>query len=358
MSRLIGAVGTYTQKEAHVIGKGAGILIYSIGSKRTDWELSAVYSDIVNPSYLCFSPVQPLLYAVSEQSGFGQQPAGRVQVIRIGMSGQSPQLIQSIDSRGDAPCYISVCSQGRYVWVAHYATGNITAYATNAQGELTYLNTLYSEGSGPHPRQVGPHAHYVQPHPQDDTLIYGIDLGSDRLMRYKMENRLRYLDDLMIEKGSGPRHLVWGISGRECYIFNELSGTVSHWFWHGADQEKRGVLSLVSPNDEAEAGAANLAISADGRFIYAALRGRWHEIVVLAVNPNDQSLSIIQRVPAGGLVPRHCTLLPAGSHLVVALQDSDCVALLARDERTGRLSAAETYVAVRSPACSAFYSVS
>ena len=353
MDRSIAFIGTYTQTEGHVDGKGAGILIYEAGPSPNDWRLLSIFSDIINPSYLCISPVNPIIYAVSEQGPDAPEPGSVIKVIKYDEIDFQMVELQSIDALGDAPCYISTSIDGRQVFVANYITGNVVAYDVNDDGTLDSGVAIQASGSGPHPRQEGPHAHFIKPHPYKDE-IYGVDLGTDIVTKYESKKDFLVIDSIKVEAGSGPRHLVWGPNGENVYILSELSGTIEHWLWNHSVAERRSITSLVPQGDTRDPGAADLHISNDGKFLYASLRGGFDEIIVLALDPTTQKPSIVQRLNSGGEAPRNFAVSPDDTYLVVASQNSDKLTIFSRDSITGKLQKKPIPVEVLTPVCVVF----
>ncbi len=69
--------------------------------------------------------------------------------------------------------------------------------------------------------------------------------------------------------------------------------------------------------------AAELVISADGRFLYASNRGSQggkSSIAIFSISPGDGSLSPVGWGDGGGVVafPRHISLTPCDTHLLVS----------------------------------------
>ena len=352
--KTLAFIGTYTQKEGHVDGKGAGVLIYETGPLAENWKLLSTFSNIVNPSYLCLSPTLPVIYAVSEQGPGVPAPGSVIKVIKYDAFNFQMEELQSIGAKGDAPCYISTSRDGKYVFAANYVTGNIVQYAIKTDGTLEEGIAFQPLGSGPHSRQEGPHAHYIKQHPTGNE-IYGVDLGTDMITKYRSDkNGFHPLDTIQMEAGSGPRHLVWDKGGKSVYVLNELSGTVEQWTWTNDNAVRRSVTSLVQQGDSLQAGSADIHISTDGRFIYASLRGDYNEVVVLEVNAETGGLNIIQRVGAGGIGPRNFSISPDGDYLVVALQDSDKINLFDRNQENGTLSQDFETIDVSTPVCIVF----
>ena len=349
-------IGTYTQKEGHVDGKGFGVGIYKIGPTAQDWKLQGKFSNIINPSYICLSPKHSIIYAVSEQGGNAPAPKSVVKVLSYDPADYSIKELQSVSALGDAPCYISTDRSGKYLFIANYGTGNVVQYQIKADGTLHPGIATQHDGDGPNQnRQEGPHAHYIHQHPQTEE-IYAVDLGSDQVIRYAAtEEGLTSTGSIYVEPGSGCRHLVWHpIHHNIVYIINELSGTIEAWNWE-KDTSNRIQILFLSPADKAgNPGGGAIEISKDGKFIYASIRGDFNELIVIKIDPATHQLSIIQRVSAGGSAPRHIGLNIKEDYLSVSLQDDGKIMWFKRDLETGKLEETPQEVPVASPVCVQF----
>ena len=88
------------------------------------------------------------------------------------------------------------------------------------------------------------------------------------------------------------------------------------------------------------------------RFAYAA--DRFDDIIVtFSISPGDGKLTLLDRTPCGGKVPRDLTLDPSGRWLLVANQASDNISLLSRDGRSGKLTAGKSFP-LSKPQCLVF----
>ena len=177
-------------------------MIYETGPKATDWKQLGVFSDIINPSFLCLSPKHPIIYALSEQGSNVPEPKSVIKVLKYNEAFEIEEL-QSISAQGHAPCYISTDRTGSYAYVANYITGNIVQYSIKKDGTLANAKSIQHVGSGPSSRQEGPHAHFVKQHPSQFD-IYAVDLGTDQIIKYRSINtNFTKADSIQTEAGSG-----------------------------------------------------------------------------------------------------------------------------------------------------------
>ena len=191
----------------------------------------------VNPSFLTLGPDKGCLYAVNEITGgnapYGKGPHGTVSAFAIDPATGHLSYLNQQSTHGLAPCYASIEPQGRYCLVANYETGNLCVLPIRKDGSLGEATaTVQFSGSGPNPeRQEGPHAHMVLPSP-DGGFILAVDLGTDRLMAFRLDRERGTLSPAdppwtQLPPGAGPRHLAFHPHRPFAYVISELRSTVT-----------------------------------------------------------------------------------------------------------------------------------
>jgi 6-phosphogluconolactonase (cycloisomerase 2 family) len=113
------------------------------------------------------------------------------------------------------------------------------------------------------------------------------------------------------------------------------------------------VLPAVSDVFTGNSRAAEIAVSADGRFVYASNRGH-DSIGIFAIDAATGRLSPTGWTASGGKTPRFFALRPSERFLFAANEDTDTVTVFERDAATGGLVATGRTVAVGSPVCILF----
>jgi hypothetical protein len=208
--------------------------------------------------------------------------------------------------------------------------------------------------------------------------------------------------------GSGPRHLAFHPTLPVAYVLNELTSTIARFDWDGSsssssgsglltanfDREPDRIMSMLPPGTSADPvcikfgmsvvagsnppgniactemcrpyGAAELALSNDGRFLYASNRGLCEgtpaagksSIATFAVDGGTGALTPLDWKYGGGDVqhPRHFSLTPdeANAFMLVANMNGESVTVFRRDSSSGLLSKVATVstagAGVRQPA--------
>ena len=157
--------------------------------------------------------------------------------------------------------------------------------------------------------------------------------------------------------GAGPRHLAWHRSGRWVYCVNELDSTVDRLTWdarRGVLTQEESVSTLGPEVAKGSAGAGEIQISRNGRFVYVGNRVASETIAVLAADRHTGALRLDQVTGNGGKNTRFLTLDPTERWMVLCNQGSNEVVVMERDRKTGRLGAVKQRVAVDKPQCVVF----
>jgi 6-phosphogluconolactonase len=312
----------------------------------------------VNPSYLAVHPSGAFLYAVNEIGDYNRESSGSLTAYRVSPSGALSE-IGRVSSFGADPCYVSVDKAGRHAFIANYGGGSIASYPIAADGTLGKGTSIQHTGSGPHPNQTGPHAHFIA-EGLERGRVYVADLGIDQVRVYTVDSasgtlRINAPPFGQLPKGSGPRHVAFHPSNKYVFVNNELSSTVTV-FAHDAASGALNALRTISTVPARFTGANNTAeilVSADGRFVYVANRGH-NSIAVLQVNATTGQLTLLDVTPSGGDWPRDFKFDPTGGFLLVEHQKSDNIVVLRVDRRTGKLAPTGHEIRVSKPVSIAF----
>jgi len=317
-------------------------------------------SRIEQPTWLATDPHRAVLYAVSELGGDAGSEAKASSLAVDRKTGQV-QLTSTVGSKGAGAAYLALDQASRTAFVANYRTGQVAALPIHSDGALGEAASVRADyGSGPTPRQSGPHAHGIAVAP-DGRYVLVADLGADRVFIYRFDAVTRNLTPgepayEPVAPGSGPRHLVFSRNGRFVFLVSELSAEVRSYSF----DPLRGRLHLlqtvstVASGYSGETRAAEIRLSVDGRYIYTSNRGE-DSIVVYAVDPTTGRLSEVQRIGANGRTPWSLAFDLTGKWLLAANEGSDGVAVFQVDRRTGKLTAGGDLFAVPKPVAIAVF---
>jgi 6-phosphogluconolactonase len=330
-------IGTYTQK-------GEGIYVYEFNSKDLSYKELQVVQSKISPSFLEFHPNKKFLYTANEGNG-------TISSYRIHPATGMLTALNSRSAQGNGPCHVSVDPKGRYIYVSNYGSGNLAVYKLNTDGSIGDLaDMVQDKGTG----AQKPHMHSIIPS-ADGKFIYASDLGIDRIMVYRVDplsgkltpGTVPYAE---VKAGDGPRHFVIDPRGNFAYSAGELSSSVNGFQIvknTGALVHKQRI-SMLPDGFSGKSYAADIHMSADGKFLYASNRG--HEsIVVYAVNPTDGSLTVVDYPATQGKHPRNFNV--DGDIVFVTNRDDNNVVIFKRDKISGKLNYTGKEISIPTPVC-------
>ncbi|HXC42556.1 MAG TPA: lactonase family protein [Candidatus Dormibacteraeota bacterium] len=353
-------VGTYTAEGS----ASKGIYAYRYDPNSSTLTTVGLVAEITNPSFLAIHPNHRFLYAVNETGDYKGQKSGAVTAFSIDHgTGKLTQLNQ-VASSGADPCYITVDKTGKYVLVANYTGGSISAFPVLADGRLGEASAFIRHtGHGTNPkRQEGPHAHSIDLSPDNRFAIVD-DLGLDETLVYKFDGAkgsLTLNDPPFAQAapGAGPRHFAFHPNGKFGYVLAEMGSTVSAFSYDGAG----GVLhplqtisslpkGVASQND-----AAEIEVHPSGKFLYASNRGH-DSLAVFAIDQKQGTLTLIEHVPTKGASPRNFAIDPTGKLILAENEKSDNIVVFRIDPQTGRLTPTGKVLDISQPVCVKFVPV-
>lgn len=256
------------------------------------------------------------------------------------------RLLNHRESTGRGPSFVGLDNSGRFVLEANYGGGFVEVYSLARDGSLDRQTALkIHSGSSVHPqRQTKAYAHWFRTDPSNKFGLVA-DLGMDQVVVYRFDASAGTLSAhepafTKVAPGMGPRHLAFHPNGRWTYAIAELANEVMAFHW---DSTKGTLTPFQSVKTLAEgfrgaSTAAEIAVHANGNFLYASNRGE-DSLVVYAIDAKSGELSFRQRVPSGGKVPRYFAFDRTNQWLLVSNQESGNVAVFSVDAKTGELAA-------------------
>lgn len=346
-------IGTYTEKEPHVDGKGEGIYVYKMDKQTGALSYLHKAIGIENPSYLTPHPNGEYLYAASEISG----KEGSISAFAIDQNSYNLKLLNKVSSRGIAPCYISTNEAGKAAFVANYVTGNVgmLPILENGQIEEAVAVINHEKSKSNHPRQKKPHAHFFAPDP-DGQLAYAVDLGLDKVFAYYIDTinggLLPAKQYAMTSEFAGSRHLTWHPQQPWMYIVNELNSRIEGFQKTDTLAEFAHFQTISTlPEGGKNGSSADIHITPNGRFLYASNRGNHNNLAMYQIDQNTGQLTLIGHQSTKGKAPRNFLITPDGQFLLAANQDSDNIVTFKINQETGRLEDTGLEVTVPTPVC-------
>ncbi len=341
-------IGTYTGE------KSKGIYVAEFHEANGQLGKLTLAGEIKNPSFVAIHPNGKFLYAVTETGN------GSVSAFALDPTSGALKSLNSVSSKGNGPCFVTVDKTGKNVLVANYGSGSVAVLPLNADGSLRESSSfIQHKGKGADPkRQDGPHAHSVN-FAADNRFAIAADLGLDKVFVYKFDADKGTITPndppaFDTKPGAGPRHFSFAPDGKHAYVINELASTITALDWDG----KKGILKEIEtvstlPADfKGTNSTAEVLVHPSGKFVYGSNRG--HDSIVVFQVQTGGKLKAVQHIPTQGHVPRNFRIDPTGKYLIAANQNSDNLVVYGIDGTSGQLKANGSTGQVGSPVCIRF----
>lgn len=308
---------------------------------------------INNPSYFTKNADGTIIYVVSEEE---DKYESAVSAIKLDKSKGNFTLLNSVSTKGAAPCYISIDNENKYLVTANYLGGSISVFKLQENGKIENLiqQIKFDEESIHQERQNQSHLHCVVYSPSYNHL-FATDLGGDKIYKFDINKDTddyltpseNYLTE--IEEGSGPRHLIFS-ENKFAYLISELSGEVKVFdFLNENLLEKQ---TVVSQYNDAE-GSADIQIHPNGKYLYTSNRLEDDGLTIFKIDQNSGLLTSIGYQETA-LHPRNFVISPNGKYLLVASKDSHIIQVFEIDNTTGLLTNINSDIEIDLPVCIKF----
>jgi 6-phosphogluconolactonase len=335
----------------HTAGAGKGFSASHFDEKTGALGKPAFVTEAPGPAYFLLADGGRRLYTCNS--------TGFVSAYAVADAGRSLTLLNKVSSEGGDPSYVSLDRTGRFLLDANYQGGSIVAWALKPDGSIGERAALIQHtGQGTDPqRQRKPYAHSIIVDPTN-RFVLSADLGLDKLFVYKFDAKTGALTDndpafATVAPGLGARHVVFHPNGRWVYLDTEMGSKIVFFHW----DSKTGTLtqqqevSMLSPEFHGASAAAEMRVSADGRFVYGANRYAQGDgdLVVFAVNQKTGELTAVQHISSGGNTPRNFDFDPTGQWLLVTNHGSNNAVVYRIDKRAGTLTQVGEPVSVPYP---------
>jgi 6-phosphogluconolactonase (cycloisomerase 2 family) len=273
------------------------------------------------------APDARTLYAVSELT-----PGGLVNAFRLDAAGQPTPLTSR--ATGSGPAHLAVHPGGRFLFSSLYGAGSVVVHPIATDG--TVAAATDTRHDTPDAGQRAPHAHQVVLDPTGRWILT-VDLGLDSVYVYELDQaagRLLPLSRVRFATGAGPRHLVFHPNGQHVYVADELNSTVTVCGWQAGTLSPGTVVSTRLTASPVANFPGEIAVSADGRFVYVSNRGD-NTVAVFSTGTDGSRLTLLATPSCGGNWPRHLAIDSTGRWLYVANQRSGDVVWFELSATTG-----------------------
>ena len=194
--RVLAYVGSYTSA---VDGgaNGQGIYRFEVDARTGAFAEKKLVAKVSNPSWIVIHPSKKYLYAVNE---IVNQESGSVSAFAIEPATGDLSPLNVVSSEGSGPAHMSLDSSGKYAFVANYAGGSIAVLPILEGGRLGAAVDVHRDlgsvgaksasdappGSFAISGHDAPHAHMIAADP-GNRFVLSVDLGQDRIYIYHFD---------------------------------------------------------------------------------------------------------------------------------------------------------------------------
>jgi len=195
-SRVFAYVGSYTSA---VDGgaNGEGIYRFEVDARTGALAQRKLVAKTQNPSWIVIHPSRRYLYAVNE---IVHQQSGSVSAYSIEPKSGDLTPLNTVNSEGSGPAHMSLDASGNFAFVANYAGGTIAVLPIEEGGRLGAAVDVHRDlgsigaksatdapaGSFAVSGHDGPHAHMIAVDPEN-RFVLAVDLGQDRIYVYRFD---------------------------------------------------------------------------------------------------------------------------------------------------------------------------
>lgn len=311
--------GSYAAREEE------GIKLWKFDTATGELEQQDGIKGVPRPSFLAVHPGGEMFVSGSEDFN------GELVSCEVAWDDVKIRERSRREGNGDHPAYVTIDRSGKWLLSVNYSGGNVNVFRLendNTIGEQT--DSVQHEGSGPNTeRQDSAHPHSVIETPEENLFAVS-DLGTDAIYFYRLDpqtGKLSLQQALAAEEGSGPRHLAYHPAKPMFYSLGELDSTVTVYSFDAANEiERVQRVSLLPSGYDGDNTAAEVAVSEDGKILYASNRGD-DSIVTFTIDETGK-LHSPEFTSSGGKGPRHFSTVPGGGWLIVGNEQSDSLIVL------------------------------
>ena len=357
---VLAYVGTYT-------GNGEGIYLFSLNLRTGALTQIKTAAAVPSPSWLAIHPNGNFLYAANEMSNFTvSPPSGSVTAFAINRGTGDLTILNTVSSQGSGPAHLSVDPSGNFVFVANYGGGSFAVLPVHPDGSVGDASFVQVDADSVGPARAtnapagsfaisghdAPHPHMIQADAAGNYVL-GTDLGQDRIYSWLLNRETGQQVStsppfVAVPPGDGPRHFAFHPNGRCLYSLQEEASTLLFYHYDPSS----GSLTQRQMISTLPAGFAGTNFTSEVRVSgdgeFVYAANRLHDSIAIFKVGPTGSLSLLDEVWTRGDYPRGFTIDPSGRFLVSCNQRSD--ALVTYRIKGSKLVFTEQYAPIGNPA--------
>lgn len=320
---------------------GQGIYLFSFDPASGALTQIKVAAAVPSPSWIAIHPNGKYLYAVNEISNFAGTTSGSVSAFSINRANGDLTLLNVVSSQGGGPAHVSVDPLGEFVYVANYGGGSFAVLPILANGSLgaaTFVQidvgsvgpvnaTNAPPGSFARSGHNAPHAHMIQSDPAG-KFVFGSDLGQDRIYSWLLNRGTGALIPntppfISVPPGDGPRHFAFHPNGLFFYSLQEEASTLLCYTYNAANGTLTQQQQLSTLPPEFVGTNFTSEVLVAQNGEFVYAANRLHDTISFFDVEASGRLTRVGEVSTLGDYPRSFTIDPTGNFLISCNQRSD-----------------------------------
>jgi 6-phosphogluconolactonase len=373
-SPTLAYVGCYSSPQGPEgsAGRGQGIYLYERDPSTGALSQREIFLNDSNPSWLALDSTRTHLYSANETQTYQGDSSGSVSAYSIDRANGHLTLLNTVSSQGAGPAHMSIHPSGRYVLVANYHGGTVAVLPIRADGGLSPASDVKKDrgtvgrtratsappGSFAISGHDRPHAHMIEADPEG-RFVLASDLGLDRIFVWKFDGEKGSLtpDDpasVHLPSGDGPRHFAFHPNGRWLYSLQEESSTLVTFDY----DRMNGRLTSIQTISSLPEGFAGTNFTSEVMVSpdgrFVYAANRLHDSIAFFSIGETGALTFVGEEWTRGDYPRSFNIDPSGNFMYVCNQRADAICVFRVNRETGHLTFTGQYVPVGTPACIVF----
>lgn len=327
-------IGTYTPdlENPHAYANGSGEGIYLVNVDDATGALSGLklVAKDKSPAWLTLSADRKFLYTVNEVEAYGPGKSGSVTAYAVDAKSGALRKLNTVDSGGAGPCFISMHASGKFALVANYIGGSFAVLPIKPDGSLGEASDVVKPGGpaasasavdappgqAPAPLNRPTHGHMIASDPSGQYVV-GDDAGRDRIFVWRLNTGTGKLEEVSVTHalaGSAPRHFGFSHDGKTLYQIGEYNDRLtSYGFADGKLTPKGTSISALPDGYQGSGSASRMLVSPNGKNVYSA--NRTHNSIATFALGADGLPTKLANTPTEGEHPRSLTVDPSNTFL-------------------------------------------
>ena len=338
-------VSTYTHGDSH------GIKIYDVDMEKGRF-LQKSEVEITNSSYVTISKSGKFLYSITD---FG------VEAYSILKDGNL-EFINFAPINGMRGCYISTDYTDNFLFVAGYHDGKLTILQLNSDGSIGEItDEIYHKGLGSLvERNFRPHINCARM-THDNKYLLVAEQGMDHVNVYELNQitgKLKQIDIIRSDVGSGPKHMVFSKDGQFLYIVHEIKNYIDVYSYKFVEKypefEKIQTVSCVNEYHAGRTVTSMVKLTLDGKHLISSNAGD-NSVVVFDLDTTTGMLTKNFCLPISGTYPKDAAMFPDLKHLVSLNHESNTMTFFMADLEKHIIAMSSKEIKIEKPNCIIFY---